>query len=125
MICVMHYAITKLADRSHDERVARSAVQRNDPGSVSYYVPVNEFQAAGGGQAAGFAWIFRTTGLVVLAMIGIVATMASLSGITQHPLANGPWLLVGMAVDGLVIRAVVRRRRAGGDVSRPPVTHTT
>jgi hypothetical protein len=99
------------ADAAQDLRSEWSAWYRERPGSVPYVEPVKG-EDTEIGQPEGGLWVVTTAGLLIGLPFGALSILAGAGLSSDGEAAWGLfWLVLGVAVEVLVIRAFVRRHR--------------
>ena len=102
-------ALPWMADRAHDRRLEWSAWYRDRPETVGYVLPVRDNDI---GEPAGFGWILRTAGLVLLGFLGLIFLAAGMEILGEGDTAAAAfWLFLAAMSEVVVIRAFVRRRK--------------
>jgi hypothetical protein len=108
--------------RSHERRVAWSWPYRAD--AVPVPAPVPFFPAVAGSgyggnergprsRSGGIGWALRTSGLIMLIFIGVVALWGGTVEIANGRADGFPWFAAGVLMNGFVVWVMVRRYRLG------------
>jgi hypothetical protein len=107
------------ANRAHDLRLQWSTWYRQHPDAVPY-VPAVSGSGDEIATAEGLGWVVRTAWLILAGVAALIAALVSAGEASNGSLAAIPWLVGGIAVEVLVVRAFVRRHRPSPEVAPTP-----
>jgi hypothetical protein len=107
-----------LTNHAHARRVAASAPYRADPSAVPFFPPVagmGIFETGRGARssAGGIGWVLRTSGLILLAFIGVPALLFGGAAALHGEVAGVVSAMIGAALTGFVVWMMVRRYQQG------------
>lgn len=118
VVWLMVVASVFVANRSHEQRVARSLEYRQHPASVPFFPPLagkGAFEISRGerSQSSGIGWVLRTSGLASAFLFGIGFTIGGFVEAGSGNAAGFVWGVAGAAMLAGVVWAMVRRYQQG------------